>query len=152
MLQDLDKVTSQKNLAEKYSIPQITISTWKKSRAKVLAGYEKGLDSKRIKPEMCEKINKTPTLQWWIHWLWSWIIDQAKYPDRQVYHLGSSRKFCWYYLRWSDMKVREVESIRKPLIEEVRTDIETLEKFSLYSKFGEVVMKSTRRVNHYVSP
>ena len=50
------------------------------------------------------------------------------------------------------MKVREVESIRKPVIEEVRTDIETLEKFSLYSKFGEVVMKSTRRVNHYVSP
>ena len=51
-----------------------------------------------------------------------------------------------------DMKVRELESIRKPLIEEVRTDIEMLEKRSLYSKFEEVVMKSFRRVNHYVSP
>ena len=100
MLQDLDKATSQKKLAEKYSIPQIAISTWKKSSAKVLAGYEKGLDSKRIKPKMYEKIIKTQTLQWWIHWLWSWIIDQAKYPDRLVYHSGSSRKFCWYYLRW----------------------------------------------------
>ena len=50
-----------------------------------------------------------------------------------------------------DMKVKEVESIRKPLIEKVRTDIEILEKISLYSKFGEVVLKSVRRVNYYVS-
>ena len=48
MLQDLDKVTFQKDVTEKYSIPKNTISKWKKNMAKILAGYKKGLDSKRI--------------------------------------------------------------------------------------------------------
>ena len=42
-----------------------------------------------------------------------------------------------------DMKVSEAESIRKPLIEEVRTVTEILDKFNLYSKFGDMIMKST---------
>ena len=52
VLQELDKETPQKDLAEKYSIPKKakTISTWKKNRAKILACYEKRLGSKRIKP------------------------------------------------------------------------------------------------------
>ena len=41
------------------------------------------------------------------------------------------------------MKVSEAESIRKPLIEEVRTVTEILDKFNLYSKFGDMIMKST---------
>ena len=49
------------------------------------------------------------------------------------------------------MEVSEVESIRKPLIEEVRRATEMLEKFSLYSEFGEGNMKSVRQINHYVN-
>ena len=52
VLQELDKGTAQKDLAEKYSIPKNIKLTWKKNRATTLACYEKGLDSKRIKPEM----------------------------------------------------------------------------------------------------
>ena len=58
MLQELDKGTAQKDLAEKYSIPKNIKSTWKKNRATTLACYEKGLDSKRIKPETQENIKK----------------------------------------------------------------------------------------------
>ena len=50
VLQELDKRTPPKDLAEKYSIPKNTISTWKENSEKILACYEKGLDSKRIKP------------------------------------------------------------------------------------------------------
>ena len=51
-----------------------------------------------------------------------------------MYHSQSS--WADVSLDEDDMKVSEVESLRKPLIEEVRTAIEVLEKFSLYSKFG----------------
>ena len=47
-------------------------------------------------------------------------------------------------------QVSEVESIRKPLIEEVRGAIATLEKFSLYSKFWEESIRLVREVNHYI--
>ena len=58
MFQELDKATPQKDLVENYSILKNTISTWKKNRTKILACYEKGLDSNRIKPEMYENIGK----------------------------------------------------------------------------------------------
>ena len=48
VLQELEKGASQKDLAQKYAIPPNTIST----------SYEKGLNSKRIKPEVFEAINK----------------------------------------------------------------------------------------------
>ena len=130
MLQDLDKVTFQKILAEKYSTSKNTILTWKKNRANILACYEKGFDSSG----MYENINMAPNLQWWIHWLWLWTIDQPKFAHRQMYHSQSS--WTDVSLDEDDMKVSEVESLRKPLIEEVRTAIEVLEKFSFYSKFG----------------
>lgn len=50
-----------------------------------------------------------------------------------------------------DMDVSEVESITKPLIEEVKRAIEILEEFSFYSEFGERIMKSVREVNHYIN-
>ena len=130
MLQNLDKVTFQKILAEKYSTSKNTILTWKKNRANILAGFEKGFDSSGI----YENINMAPNLQWWIHWLWLWTIDQPKFAHRQMYHSQSS--WTDVSLDEDDMKVSEVESLRKPLIEEVRTAIEVLEKFSLHSEFG----------------
>ena len=51
-----------------------------------------------------------------------------------MYHSQSS--WTDVSLDEDDMKVSEVESLRKPLIEEVRTAIEVLEKFSLHSEFG----------------
>ena len=57
VLQELDKEPPQNDLAEKYSILKNTISAWKNNRVKISACYEKGLDSKRIKPE----ITKTST-------------------------------------------------------------------------------------------
>ena len=50
-----------------------------------------------------------------------------------------------------DMDVSEVESITKPLIEEVKRAIEILEEFSFYSEFGDRIMKSVREVNHYIN-
>ena len=58
VLQELEKGASQKDLAQKYAIPPNTISTWKKNKNKIFASYEKGLNSKRIKPEVFEAINK----------------------------------------------------------------------------------------------
>ena len=58
VLQELEKGASQKDLAQKYTIPPNTISTWKKNKNKIFASYEKGLNSKRIKPEVFEAINK----------------------------------------------------------------------------------------------
>ena len=49
-----------------------------------------------------------------------------------------------------DMEVSEVESVRKLLIKEVRRVIEMLEKFSVYSEFGEDIIKLVREVNSYV--
>ena len=40
----------------------------------------------------------------------------------------------------SDMEVSEAESVRKPLIEEVRRVTDMLEEFSLYLEFGERIM------------
>ena len=58
VIQELGKGIPQQKFAEKYSISKSTISTWKKNRAKILACFKKGLDSKRIKPEMYENMNK----------------------------------------------------------------------------------------------
>ena len=66
VLQELDKGTPQKDLAEKYSIPKNIMSTRKKTRAKILACYKKGSDLKRIKPEMYENINKA-LMRWLLH-------------------------------------------------------------------------------------
>ena len=66
MFQDPDKATPQKDLVENYSVLKNTISTWKKNRTKILACYEKGLDSKRIKPEMYENIGKA-LMKWFLH-------------------------------------------------------------------------------------
>ena len=49
-----------------------------------------------------------------------------------------------------DMEVSEVESVRKLLIKEVRRVIEMLEKFSVYSEFGEDIIKLVREVNSYI--
>ena len=62
VLQELDKGTPQKDLAEKYSIPKNIMST----RKKILACYKKGLDLKSIKPEMNENINKA-LMRWLLH-------------------------------------------------------------------------------------
>ena len=59
VLQELEKGVSQKDLAQKYAIPSNTISTWKKNKNKIFESYEKRLNSKRIKPEVFETINKT---------------------------------------------------------------------------------------------
>ena len=48
------------------------------------------------------------------------------------------------------MEVSEVESMRKPLIKEVRRAIEMLKKFSFYSEFPEGIMKLVRKVNQNV--
>ena len=57
VLQELEKGASQKDLAQKYAIPPNTISTWKKKN-KIFESSEKGLNSKRITPEVFETINK----------------------------------------------------------------------------------------------
>ena len=66
VLQGLDKGTTQKDLTDKYSISKNTISTWKKNIAKILARYEKRLDSTKIKPKMYENINKA-LMKWLLH-------------------------------------------------------------------------------------
>ena len=66
VLQGLDKGTTQKDLTDKYSISKNTISTWKKNIAKILARYEKGLDSTKIKPKMYENINKA-LMKWLLY-------------------------------------------------------------------------------------
>ena len=66
VLQELDKGTPQKDLAETFSFPKNAISTWKNNWAKILACYEKGLDSKRIKPEMNENISEA-LMKWLLH-------------------------------------------------------------------------------------
>ena len=43
-----------------------------------------------------------------------------------------------------------VIEMRKSLIEEVKSAIEILEKFSLYSDFGEDILKSIRQVSHFI--
>ena len=48
------------------------------------------------------------------------------------------------------MEVSEVESMRKPLIKEVRRAIEMLKEFSFYSEFREGIMKLVRKVNQNV--
>ena len=48
------------------------------------------------------------------------------------------------------MEVSEVESMRKPLIKEVRRAIEMLKKLSFYSEFPEGIMKLVRKVNQNV--
>ena len=76
-------------------------------------------------------------------WLWSWIIDKPTIlTDKNIIHevLGNSAEVI---SDEGDMKVSEAEPIRKPLIEEVRTVIEILDKSNLYSKFGDIIMKST---------
>ena len=40
--------------------------------------------------------------------------------------------------------------MRKPLMEEVKSAIEMLEKFSMYSDFGEDILKSVRQVSHFI--
>ena len=49
-----------------------------------------------------------------------------------------------------DIEVSEIESIRKPLIEEVKRSLKFLEEFSFYSEFGKRIIKSVREVNHYI--
>ena len=58
VLQELEKGAFQKNLAQKYRIPPNIISTWRKNKNKIFESYEKGLNSKRIKPEVFEAMNK----------------------------------------------------------------------------------------------
>ena len=53
----------------------------------------------------------------------------------------------------SDMKDDDdagVVEMRKPLMGEVKSAIEMLEKFSLYSDFGEDIFKSIRHVSHFI--
>ena len=45
----------------------------------------------------------------------------------------------------------DVVEMRKPLMEEVKSAIEMLEKFSPYSDFGEDVLESTRLVSHFIA-
>ena len=71
VLQELDKGTPQIDLGENYSILKGTKSTWKKPRAKILAGHEKVFNSKRIKLEMCSNINKA---------LMKWLLRSANIP------------------------------------------------------------------------
>ena len=56
--QDLEKGAFLKDLVQKYAIPPNTISTWKKTKSKIFESYGKGLNSKRIEPEVFKTINK----------------------------------------------------------------------------------------------
>ena len=49
-----------------------------------------------------------------------------------------------------DIEVSEIESIRKPLIEEVKRALKFWEEFSFYSELGKRIIKSVREVNHYI--
>ena len=49
------------------------------------------------------------------------------------------------------MMMLDVVEMRKPLMEEVKSAIEMLEKFSPYSDFGEDVLESTRLVSHFIA-
>ena len=40
--------------------------------------------------------------------------------------------------------------MRKSLMKEVKSAIEMLEKFSLYSDFGEDILKSIPKVSHFI--
>ena len=57
VFQELEKGASQKDLAQKYTIPPNTTSPWK-NPYKTEESYEKGITSKRIKPEVFETINE----------------------------------------------------------------------------------------------
>ena len=43
-----------------------------------------------------------------------------------------------------------VVEMRKPLMEKVKSAIGMLEKFSLYSDFGDDILKSIRQVSHFI--
>ena len=48
-LKDLEKGMSNKDVAPKYNVPKITLSTWVKNKEKLLDSLEKGTNVKRQK-------------------------------------------------------------------------------------------------------
>ncbi|XP_057305323.1 tigger transposable element-derived protein 6-like [Hydractinia symbiolongicarpus] len=57
-LKELEKRTASKDVAKAFNIPSSTLSTWKKNQEKIFKQFNKGLISKRSKPEKFEDVNK----------------------------------------------------------------------------------------------
>ena len=59
-LKKLEKGTTHKIVASLFGMPKETLSAWKKekNKDKIFEKYNSGLNSKRVKPEMYQELNK----------------------------------------------------------------------------------------------